>query len=367
MRSLFGVAAVLLLVATACSGDSEPSATPPPTATATESPQPAVQFAGPPPETLPAATDLLRAGDDVSFRVCGRTLGWQRPSPAEMQRIFTNNRFGDGAVPFPLDYAYYLRRVYYVQLPTANSANIEWSAFSGFANQGERDERLCDPPDTRDLVKQYGAPAKSALPWYQPLQLVEYHLLDMKRRGPDLVVQVEEAPGTHEAAYFPYPAGPNFFDSALGFNSLQVVDTSGNLLYTEARNPFVEWFEHVQYGPTGEIDAMVLGGATSINSTQLEVPPGQRNLTLYAGVGLPLEETPAGSLLALDASGAELKRVSWAASGPLWEPLASIDLPPETRRVRIETAGVDDQQGFWSFVLIRDGVPLPPGVPQPGE
>ena len=43
----------------------------------------------------------------VAFRVCGEISGYRKLTPAEMQSVFTNTRFGDGAKPGPFYWAIY--------------------------------------------------------------------------------------------------------------------------------------------------------------------------------------------------------------------------------------------------------------------
>ncbi|MPZ49711.1 MAG: hypothetical protein GEU75_10540 [Dehalococcoidia bacterium] len=296
--------------------------------------------------TIPAE-EILRAGQAVPFQICSLTAGWERPDLDEMQPVFTNPRFGDGSKPWPRNYAYYLSDFSYRRFPTANSANAELNAFSGFWSRGDAatTEQRCD----------YQALSQGAVGdarAFQSLDVIGRDVLAIRRLEDYLAVLVGSGtqPDVYRNVVFPYPPSSGFFDAPV--QSVQVVDTHGVKLYEERGNAGA-WYEQAQYDGSGQLEFLVVGGSPPVRSTEITIKPGARLLKLFGGQSGGL--TLAGTVTVLDEQGAEVTKVSWAPQTELWQPLASLDLLSGTYRLRFEAPG----QTHRFLILTRDDLALP--------
>src|SRR6185312_15022527 len=120
-----GVGAVVMLMRP---GDAP--ASPPPTVPAVA---PTVVPVAPTPTATPST---LVADGPVAFTVCSQQSNYRKLTVAEMQDVFTNNRFGDGVKPDPWAWAMYISNYYWIGEPQASSANVENFALSNGTIEG---------------------------------------------------------------------------------------------------------------------------------------------------------------------------------------------------------------------------------------
>ncbi len=346
MRRLVAAFVLIAVLGIACSDQPAPVPTPtfapPPTldpegSSQNERQRPPANVA---PVAAPSPRNILISGDVVPFKVCSKRTGWQRPGPEEMTQVFTDRRFGDGVSPYPLEYTLYLTH-FYTLVPFANSVNKYTNAFSGFWDNSGQLEEFCDQDELRKD------------PSFLVLQFVGYEVREIKRDGQALVFVVEARLDGWQAVVYPYPPTPPSWT----ITSRQVVDTSGRLLHQELwPSDSVAWQQSLQYGPSGNLQFVVLGGILPLASAPITIGPGQAPLLLYSSS--PAETVVPGSLRVLDATGAEVARLDWQDGKRLWEPLGTLDLPPGTYRLLFA-----DQRSDWHhFTLLAADVPLPPGA-----
>jgi hypothetical protein len=281
-----------------------------------------------------------------------------------MQPVFTDRRFGDGARPRPFDYVLYLSRYYYIEVPTANSANKDTNAFSGFYAE-PNSPTSTDNCDYAALYKAaVGTPVGKGRvpPPFQSLRLADAHVLDMKRMADQLVVEVGPAPGSWEDVVFPYPPASGFFDAPIGVSAIDIVSSAGSLLYRWRREAYVDWYEDCQYEDDGRLRYLELAGAPPLISTAIEIPEAISVTLLPGSIGQG-PTFPTGTVRILDSQGKEIFRQSWEEHAGEWQPLARISLAAGTYTMSIEVPS-DSPVGstglpFRHFVLIRDDLPLP--------
>ncbi|HKS92659.1 MAG TPA: helix-turn-helix transcriptional regulator, partial [Tepidiformaceae bacterium] len=85
------------------------------------------------PTTAEDPDAILKNGSPVPFKICAGGDGWTRATTADLTPLFTNRRFGDGKLPYPIYWTIHLANFVYVDAPTAISANVEINAFTDAA------------------------------------------------------------------------------------------------------------------------------------------------------------------------------------------------------------------------------------------
>ena len=289
---------------------------------------------------LPDVSLAMERGERVAYSVCSRVTEWQKPDIAGMAQVFTDRRFGDGERPFPINYAQYLQRAYYISTPTANSINKEINAFSAQWAVGDRGERFCDFQALRS-------------DWLaQVLYLDGYHMQEMRFLSGNLVVLVDDAPGVFENVVFWYPR--DLESQPVDQYSVRVVDRAGVEIYRLAARAGT--VQTLQSDARGLIAAMTLNGDASFRSWAVTFPEGQPPLRIFGAFGPPFHLQPAGTLKLVDGVGTVIATVSWPAVEAGWQTLATVDVPPGTYEVQIDAPCPG---GSCSYVFIAEDVPLP--------
>jgi hypothetical protein len=263
-----------------------------------------------------------------------------------MTVAFEDLRFGDGIAPYPQEYTYYLRDFYF---PTTFSASVNkyWTNLGGFMLDDESTsiETFCDPQQLR------------AQGQFRLIRTLDQSVVGIKQLGNTLLIIVEAGfyVGWDEVV-FPYPPEQPFpMDD--GIEVLRVVDVGGNTLYEESTSTSGEaWFQTLQYGGSGGIEFLTIGGILPFATTQVDVPSGQPALRLYSSS--PAVSDRDGSLVAVDENGNEAGRIDWSGEYGMWQSLGWLSLPPGRYTLRFE----DEESDWRHFVLFAADVPLPPGV-----
>jgi hypothetical protein len=189
------------------------------------------------------------------------------------------------------------------------------------------------------------------------IRTLDQSVVGIKQLGNTLLIIVEAGfyVGWDEVV-FPYPPEqPSPMDD--GIEVLRVVDVGGNTLYEESTSTSGEaWFQTLQYGGSGGIEFLTIGGILPFATTQVEVPSGQPALRLYTSS--PAVSDRDGSLVAVDENGNEAGRIDWSGEYGMWQSLGWLSLPPGRYTLRFE----DEESDWRHFVLLAADVPLPPGV-----
>lgn len=335
-----GCAWLLLLASCADVPDDPPEPSPPAMAD-TVTPTPPPVGSDEPVAPLPEVSVVMERGQRVAYSVCSRVTGWQKPDIAGMAQVFTDRRFGDGERPFPVLYALYLKRAYYIAVPTANSANKENVAFSAQWAVGEAGERFCDFQALRND------------PLMQMLYLDGYHMQEMRYLNGHFVVVVEPAPGVREDVVFNYPEAVNALP--VRDMSLRVVDMAGAPVYEMANSAGTSLT--AQYGAGGRVVAMTLSGDVSFTSWPVAFAEGQQPLRMFSAFAPPTSPpVPAGTLTLLGALSTPVLTVAWPQQAGGWQQLATLEVPPGSYEIRVD---VPCPGGSCSYVLIAEDVPLP--------
>jgi len=253
-----------------------------------------------------------------------------------MSGVFTDPRFGDGTRPSPYNYSLYLRDFYWLQYPTANSANSAMVAFSGQSNQppGSQATPDCDYQTLAADVAQRGQT-------FQSLWLVGYDIVAMRRDRERIVVEVQPSANTFEDVVFPYPPAADFEAPAV----IDIVQASG-----------VQLFEQDAEGNAWQADAtgtLVFAWATGSGSPLAAIPTGAPSQAAKWDLFADSERTPAGQVTGFDVNGNELTKAAWQAATAAWQPLGVIASQEGLRKVVLEAAG----QG--GVLIARGDVQLP--------
>lgn len=164
-----------------------------------------------------SADPMANAGQPVAFVACGAATGYRKQSPAEMQHVFTNDRFGDGVRVDPFYWAFYQSSFYWIENPHATSDNVVNVAMSAGVltpdgTTASSQLPICQVPDSLD---------------YQQLWVYDHHVVAVAADSFILTVQVEPRAGNWEIVELgpPVPLG-----QGLPFRGLRVVDGDGQLL-----------------------------------------------------------------------------------------------------------------------------------------
>jgi len=231
-----------------------------------------------PASTAGSLSSSIVANGPVAFSVCGEIRGYRKLTPAEMQSVFTNKRFGDGTKLEPAYWAIYRSDYYWIQEPHAVSGNVENAALgagttiaSGPAPSSQ--VPACRPPDDRQNEA------------YQALWLYDHQVVAMRADSGILTVEVESKPGNWENVEFPDPAAARSLPPAksdpVPFTALRIVDASGRLLSSRGVG-----------GNSWEFDDQggLVAGTVSSGGAPVEL-----DLPLPIDVELVCEELPRGA------------------------------------------------------------------------
>ena len=317
-----GLAIVLAVVGLlSARGSKEPAQFAVVTMTPTTAPTPT-----PTPQLRP--TSIVPDGP-VAFRVCGEISGYRKLTPAEMQSVFTNTRFGDGAKPGPFYWAVYESDYYWIQDPQAISANVENVALSvgTTTTSGTAPTvrpRVCPVPDRGQFSERF-----------QALWLYDHHVVAMQANAGVLTVEVESRPGSWENVELPDPSPPRSNDAVL-FTGLRVVDGAGHVLLSRGIGALAS-----ETDDSGRFVSGTLGSLW---------PPGTLSLRVAADLEFMCGEAPRGAahLTLTPANKGASMTVQAAACSGAWEVAARVHLDPGDW-----TIGVDGDAYY--IVLPKDG------------
>ncbi|MBN9493857.1 helix-turn-helix transcriptional regulator [bacterium] len=280
---------------------------------------------------------ILKHGSPVPFKVCASGDGWTRPTTADLRPLFTNRRFGDGTLPYPVYWTIHLANFVYVDAPTAISANIEINAFTDAASP------------TPSLCGQ--APPFGAID--QELRVFDYHVTSLLHDGNNLRVEVARSAGHWESIDFAsfVGIGSDPKHTTVPFANVDVVDGQRHVL-AQMQDPSGTW----QSSEDGSF-----GFATAKRGTIIPVKVTAATLTLDVYASTTVGSMTGDEVIVTDMADPDASRtVPLHTTGSLWEPSATITLATGSYTLEFGSTAHDGVTNDAFVVLPSDG-PVPGG------
>ncbi len=282
---------------------------------------------------------IIKHGSAVPFKVCESGDGWTRPTTDDLRSLFTNPRFGDGKLPYPVYWTIHLANFVYVDAPTAISGNIEINAFTN-ASANVPTQRLCGEPP---------APPFGAVD--QEFQVFDYRVTGLLHDGNNLLVEVAPSAGHWESIDFAsfVGTGSDPKHTTVPFSNVSVIDGQ-HQIFGQVLGPSRMW----QQAEDGSFEfATAKRGAT----VPVEVTASTLTLDVYASS--TVGSTTGDEVVVTDTGHADAPQiVPLHMTGSLWEPSATITLAAGSYTLEFRSTG-NGADTSGSFVVLPSGAPVP--------